>query len=833
MSDLTLKNANLLYRKGKYEEALKIYEHLNSVDPKFSTYFKNIEMTKRKLEIGKYSNKGVSEPGKKVVKVNFLQVLDFALPINQVLDKLCFYISPLENSLVEINIYLNEIEFQNLDRLVIVGFENLSKLFQKINFLRATSCNKDNINQEDNFNSILYVYDIQVLSEASKPYHSFIREFQKKNSAWRIHDDVQYHGSFYLKSMEEYFDSSAAISRLKEYLIKLKSHPNSERCIVAGTGPSLKYAYSLDELGSSIVITCNSALRNKTLMSVLQPHIVCATDPIFHAGWGQYASEFRNVLLERMREFNFILIVPTRDYHIYYRFLPIDLHSRLCCYQLENLENFNINLIDKAEVKSTPNVLTNIMLPLAASLSRQISIIGCDGKKESSNYFWGHDPSSQINQHMVDIQKEFKGFFNIDYDKYYSDHCNSLNELLIAMEAIGIQISSRSPSYIPCLLERESIPNVVQIVDQNFVDVTIIMPARDASEYIFNTLLSVESAAVKANIKVRVVLIDDASIDESDSIAINFSSSAVNTELVVINAPGLGVSGARNIGLGYINSEYVCFLDSDDLFSEDSLLERIRILDGAELSIIGSFSKTLLTDIDSGLEMSTVNNYKKTGRIYTYKDVATPAHISSILYRSDAISTVRFDYGRNYGEDWLFLAQVLANGGGLIFTEKSHTVYSIHSESATKRNAEQHILALFDVLRIVFSGHGLGARSDSIFSKGLTGLSISPNYSVRKASLFARLMGAMLVRRQFPSSVNIIASLQEKGIIDADVLFELDRNFESHASIIKREIERFSCDLNISVYERLLAGLGYLRVPELAPRLYSCMFKGVNNEPHK
>lgn len=833
---ISLKDANRLYQEGRFAQALQAYESLQRHNPSFSVYAANAEAARERLKRQDATSRVAQQltatqpanvPAKPKVVVHFLQIMPLVLPLPEMLDKLCFYVQALGERLEAVHVYLDSATLQLIGGLSESSLPALVRMRSRLH-----------LHSSDHFTDkaepptparlgILYLFDTKVLSDASRQHHKRIRQFQEAGAAWRIHDEIQHHGSFYLKSLEIHFDPAPAMARLQARLEQLRSHPHADRAVVAGTGPSLKYVYALDELDRALVITCNSALYNLTLMHTLQPHIVCATDPIFHAGWGKYGSEFRSALLQRLDEFDFMIVVPTRDYHIYLDFLPERLHERIGCYQLDNSRDaFNFDLVEQPVAKSTPNVLTNIMLPLAATLSRQISVVGCDGKKESSGYFWAHDPSSQINKHMGDIQKEFKGFFEIDYDKYYVDHCNTLDALLTAAESQGVQVRSRTPSWIPTLARRADLPLDVAKVAEHAVDVSVVMPARDAAETLEATCASVDKAASSAGVRARIIVVDDASMDGTARRAREIGDRAVACEVVVVPTKGLGVAGARNAGLGFVNSRYTCFLDADDFISEDSLASRIQVLESAltsEPSTIGAFSRTRLVDIHKQAELSVSNDYKNTGRRYRFNDVHNPAHISSILYRTEAVEAIRFDHGRHYGEDWLFLAQVLAKGGELVFDAASHTVYSINPNSATKRNPHLHVLALFDVLRILYSGRGLDTSADSPSAQGLSGLGVSPSFADKKAELLARLVGTMLVQRQFPTARSLLRDLVERKIVDTPTLKKIAQRPDHYARIVRHEVARFApAD---SDFDLLFKGANSMRMSDLLPDLHKSLLR--------
>lgn len=224
---------------------------------------------------------------------------------------------------------------------------------------------------------------------------------------------------------------------------------------VFGTGPSLSAAANEHDFSDGTPIVCNSMVRNKALMSRLCPPIVTVADPIFHAGPSKYAAEFRTHLARVMHEYGSWLVVPWRDYRIYMAHMDAELRERIVGVPFVNAQTPNVDLRRRFEVSSTSNILTLFMLPLAATLFREVRVMGCDGRPlNENNYFWKHDPANQIVERMDDIKRAHPSFFNISYDDYYATHCTTLQKWIESAEASGVQVVNLTPSYIPALAQR-------------------------------------------------------------------------------------------------------------------------------------------------------------------------------------------------------------------------------------------------------------------------------------------------------------------------------------------------------------------------------------------
>jgi glycosyltransferase involved in cell wall biosynthesis len=101
--------------------------------------------------------------------------------------------------------------------------------------------------------------------------------------------------------------------------------------------------------------------------------------------------------------------------------------------------------------------------------------------------------------------------------------------------------------------------------------VSIIIPAYNAEEYISDTI---ESALTQTFSNVEVIVIDDGSTDGTKDIVGRFNDS----RLRLLEADHRGAGAARNRGLRAAKGEYIQFLDSDDILSQDKIEAQLEVL---------------------------------------------------------------------------------------------------------------------------------------------------------------------------------------------------------------------------------------------------------------
>lgn len=267
--------------------------------------------------------------------------------------------------------------------------------------------------------------------------------------------------SFYLKFSSEF--SKDLTYELKEEsrtkffkLYKNIKARNFSKSYIFGTGPNLKqFDRYNDEFENCLTIACNSMVKNKALLRKIKPNIFVAADPIFHAGCSSYAAAYRTELVQCLNMFpDAYFLVPERDYQVYKSNLTEINDNRIIGIPFHQSEYDNLFLDKKFYVKVYSNILTLFLIPLATTFTKNVFISGCDGKKELDNeYFWSHNKDVQFEDEMEKIKTAHPSFFNVNYDEYYIDHCNTLENQIRYCQSKGITIHNLTESYIPILKE--------------------------------------------------------------------------------------------------------------------------------------------------------------------------------------------------------------------------------------------------------------------------------------------------------------------------------------------------------------------------------------------
>lgn len=282
-------------------------------------------------------------------------------------------------------------------------------------------------------------------------------KYKAKKKIYRVDPKkVRQEGSFYIQcAFDLHSTLNEAILDCKNKFTKLISKIGEKKnAWVMATGPSVE-KYKAYDYKDSAVIVCNSVILNEELIEHCKPSILVFADPIFHFGVSQYAGKFRESVKHRLEKSDITIIVPIKYYPLLISIFPKH-KNRIIGIPFKSTKDFNLNLLDNYYVKTTANILTLLLLPIATSISKTVHLIGCDGRPFTSNdYFWSHGKTVQISEKMANIKLVHPGFFDIDYNEYYYEHCHNLENFILQAEKAKYQLAHHGKSYIPALQQRQ------------------------------------------------------------------------------------------------------------------------------------------------------------------------------------------------------------------------------------------------------------------------------------------------------------------------------------------------------------------------------------------
>jgi glycosyltransferase involved in cell wall biosynthesis len=115
--------------------------------------------------------------------------------------------------------------------------------------------------------------------------------------------------------------------------------------------------------------------------------------------------------------------------------------------------------------------------------------------------------------------------------------------------------------------------------------VSVVVPAFNAAPTIGSTLDSITRQTYR---RLDVVIVDDGSTDETNSVVRRFCLSDLRMRL--IEQPNSGVAAARNAGIRASKGDFVAFIDADDLWHPTKIERQLRALleQGPDVALVYS-----------------------------------------------------------------------------------------------------------------------------------------------------------------------------------------------------------------------------------------------------
>lgn len=223
----------------------------------------------------------------------------------------------------------------------------------------------------------------------------------------------------------------------------------------------------------------------------------------------------------------------------------------------------------------------------------------------------------------------------------------------------------------------------------NRIKLSFIVPVYNVEDYILDCLKSIIFQKCEGY---EIIIINDGSTDNSQSIIENYVKNMQNVQL--INKENEGISVARNIGLQNANGEYVCFIDSDDFYKIDFAQHFLDICYQYDLDIIrgiyGIYDDESKQYLPHEIPNMTYVNTVLKGKdflLYSINEHSNEVVPWLGFYKKEFLikNNLFFPEGISYEEDQLFFLEAILNKKCKIYqTNIEFYAYRKRNGSATK-----------------------------------------------------------------------------------------------------------------------------------------------------
>lgn len=181
--------------------------------------------------------------------------------------------------------------------------------------------------------------------------------------------------------------------------------------------------------------------------------------------------------------------------------------------------------------------------------------------------------------------------------------------------------------------------------------VSIIIPIFNVKDYLRRALDSILNQTMDIN-DIQVIMVDDKSTDGSDLIAEEYSNKYDNFSLYKLNQNSGSAAKPRNVGLKYVESEYIMFLDPDDEFSPTYCEKMYNCICDSNVDLVKCNYVSINNDTETFVylfdrEIPKIN-IENTEKPLKYVAIWNGIHRVELLLKND------IKFTSNFGEDIYF-----------------------------------------------------------------------------------------------------------------------------------------------------------------------------------
>lgn len=216
---------------------------------------------------------------------------------------------------------------------------------------------------------------------------------------------------------------------------------------------------------------------------------------------------------------------------------------------------------------------------------------------------------------------------------------------------------------------------------------SILIPVYNVEDYIS---FCIESVIKQSYSKFEIILVDDGSTDKSGMICDEFKKMYTD-KIKVIHKENAGSISARRTGLKNVTGDYVCFLDSDDLWEKDLLNELQMVIKNTQSDLIVFDWKKI---DENGIDLGEIPERKFNDNGIIDKEIYLKKMLSSTVLNSLCIKCCRYDlldvdkdysiyYNLKNGEDLFQSLPIVEKAKRIYYLNKPLYCYRVNMKSIT------------------------------------------------------------------------------------------------------------------------------------------------------
>ena len=199
-------------------------------------------------------------------------------------------------------------------------------------------------------------------------------------------------------------------------------------------------------------------------------------------------------------------------------------------------------------------------------------------------------------------------------------------------------------------------------------DITVVIPAHNAEQTIHQTLSSIPRG-------IGVIVVIDGASEKTYQAAATFP----NVGIIVNDSP-LGAAKARNIGLGKVTSEYVTFLDADDLVEGELHRGMVSSFSNGADAVFTRWAVKKGNEIREGRSSSVIcEHIKKKSELLSAWLSGHGCLTGSVAWKTTFLQAIGGWAAVQKADDYEIGIRTIIKGERFAFSDKGRLIYVDHS----------------------------------------------------------------------------------------------------------------------------------------------------------
>ena len=188
---------------------------------------------------------------------------------------------------------------------------------------------------------------------------------------------------------------------------------------------------------------------------------------------------------------------------------------------------------------------------------------------------------------------------------------------------------------------------------------SVVIPVYHVADYLAETLDSVISQDIGFTEHIQVILVNDGSPDDSESICLSYQKRYPHN-IVYVKQENAGVSAARNPGVKYVEGKYVNFLDAEDKWAKNSFRAVFEFFEKhyEKIDLVSCRQKFFETrDEYHWLAFKYENGSRIIDILDKYNYIQM--HVTASFVKAEVLARHSFDENLKFSEDAKFVNSVI------------------------------------------------------------------------------------------------------------------------------------------------------------------------------